>query len=106
MIFSVFACTKKDGDKPGTTTDPTGTTPGPAGTTPTVTTTENKDIPDFPNITFDSASFRVATKEGLMRTEVWADETSTNIREQAIWERNADVEKLIEQYEFNKDSGT
>ena len=95
MVFSIFACTKKENEKPAGTTAP-GTTGGPdvppATTTQPTTTTEDKTKPDLPEITFDGADFRVATKEGLMRQEVFADETATNIREQAIWERNAAVE--------------
>lgn len=86
MIFSVIACAKNDkddgkntGDKPPVN-DPDNTT-------------ENLDDPThLPEISFDGAEFRIHTKEGTSRDEVYADETATDIRQQALWERNAAVE--------------
>ena len=83
MVISVFACTKTEKPGKNPTTNPS---------TGNGETTENLDKPDLPDISFDGADFRIHTKEGLMKDEVYADETAADIRQQAIWERNAAVQ--------------
>ena len=93
FILTAFACTKTENEKP-VTTDPNVTTPGvtPPVTTPEITTTEDKTTPDLPDITFNGAKYRVSTRANALSYEVFADETATDIRQQALWERNEAVE--------------
>lgn len=100
MIFSIFACTKKQSDKPAATTEPGTTTGGPdatPGTTQPVTTMD----PDKPNLepkTFKGLEYRVATRDGSIRDEVFADETAVDIRQTALQQRNAIVEDTYDVY--------
>ena len=94
MVFSIFACTKKENKNPAVTTAP-GTTGGPdvppATTTPE-TTTKDPNKPDLEPMTFDGLEYRVATREGNLKVEVFADETAVDIRQTALQQRNATVE--------------
>lgn len=107
MAFSVFACAKNEGNKPATTspnaTTPDETTPGtttPGATTEITTemqvTVKNPDKPDLEVMTFGGTKYRVSTMEAYTNMEVFADETSANIRDQAIWERNSYVEETYD----------
>lgn len=84
MVLSVFACTKNEGNKGGNGTKP------PANTDP-----ENKydsESLDLPEKTFGGISYRISTRENALQYEVYADETASDIRQQALYERNALVQ--------------
>ena len=108
MLFSIFACTKNEGNKPATT-DPDVTTPGtppPGTTTPGTTvpgttvspdiTVNNPDKPDLELMTFNGKKLRISSAPDQISLEVFADETAVNIRDQAVWERNAKIEELYD----------
>lgn len=83
MLVSVFACTKpadkgNGGSEPPATTDP-----------------ENLYDPealDLPDKTFGGLSYRISTRQNALEYEVFADETATDIRSNALYERNQLVE--------------
>ena len=82
MVFSVFACTKSGGNKqetnPPVVTDPTNE--------------YNPESLDLPEMAFGGISYRVSTRQNALDYEVFADETATDIRQQALYERNALVQ--------------